>query len=187
MPKTAFPPHEALYPAPCVLVTSHDLTAKKDNIITIAWCGVASSKPPILSISIRPSRLSHSIIKAAGEFVINIPTRDLLRQVDLCGTISGRKTDKFQLCGFHKDPAINVRAPLIKECPVNIECKLKETIPLGSHDMFLGEVQCVHADEGVLKNDKDIDYRKALPLVYNLGEYWDLGGLLGTYGYSLSG
>ena|SRR3989338_8170858 len=184
MPKIAFPPHEALYPEPCVLVTSHDPVLKIDNIITIAWCGVASSKPPILNISIRPSRLSHSIIKSTREFVVNIPMRNLLKEVDQCGSISGRKADKFQLCNFHKEKALNVAAPLIKECPVNIECRLKEVIALGSHDMFLGEVAAVHVDEGVLKDGKDIDYKKAPPIVYNLGEYWGLGEALGSYGYS---
>ncbi len=95
MPKLELSPSEALYPVPVVLVScgNQDLA----NIITIAWCGVVCSNPPLLTISIRPSRHSHNVIKEAGDFVINIPTQGLLKETDICGTVSGRDKDKFGL------------------------------------------------------------------------------------------
>lgn len=185
MVKVEFPPSEALYPAPVVLVSCTDKNRKKDNIITIAWCGVACSKPPLLSVSIRPSRHSHKLISDAGNFVINIPTKDLLKRVDLCGMRSGKDVDKFALAGFTKVPSKKVSSPMIDECPVNIECVLKKSIGLGAHDMFIGEVVAVHIDSGILDNEREkIDFKKARPFVYNHGEYWDLGEKIGSYGCS---
>ena len=182
MSKLELSPSEALYPVPVVLVSC----GKQDlaNIITIAWCGVACSKPPLLSISIRPSRHSSGIIKDTGDFVINIPTQDLLKEIDICGTVSGRDKDKFSLCNFTKsDPSI-VKSPMIKECPANIECKVAKILNLGAHDMFIGEVVKVHHDRSVLDKEGNMDYSKALPIVYNQGEYWSLGKRIGRYGFS---
>jgi flavin reductase (DIM6/NTAB) family NADH-FMN oxidoreductase RutF len=182
MPKLELLPSEALYPVPVVLVScgNQDLA----NIITIAWCGVACSKPPLLTISIRPSRHSNSIIKGSGDFVINIPMQNLLKEADICGTVSGRDKDKFDLCNFTKaDPSI-VRSPMIKECPTNIECKVTKILSLGAHDMFIGEVVKVHRDISVLDKEGDMDYSKAAPIVYNQGEYWSLGRKIGRYGFS---
>jgi len=184
MSKLEIPPNEALYPVPVVLVTCIDRKRKKPNIITIAWCGVVASKPPLVSISIRPSRYSHALIKDGGEFVINIPTKDIMKKADLCGIRSGRDIDKFQACSFTSVPATVVSSPMIKECPVNIECKLKEVVSLGSHDMFIGEVVAVHADKDIVSAKGGIDYEKAKPFVYNQGEYWDLGKKIGFYGCS---
>lgn len=184
MAKRELPPNEALYPVPVVLVTIPDKKRKSANIITIAWCGVVCSKPPTLSISIRPSRYSHELISQAGDFVINIPSKNMMKATDLCGIRSGRETDKFKLASFTSVPASKVQAPLIKECPVNIECSLKDTIRLGSHDMFLGEVVAVHVDEEIVDPAGRIDYGRAGPFVYNLGEYWDLGKKIGFYGCS---
>ncbi len=184
MPKREIPACEALYPVPVVLVSCHDVTTQKNNIITIAWCGVAASKPPTLSISVRPSRHSHAIIRASGDFVINIPTIAILKEADLCGVTSGKDTDKFKACNFHPQRASKVSSCLIQECPVNIECVLKDTVSLGSHDMFLGRVVAVHVDEGLLDKDENIDYGKARPVVYNQGQYWDLGKAVGYYGFS---
>lgn len=184
MPKLELPPSEALYPVPVVLVSCGDKAREHPNIITIAWCGVVCSSPPLLSISIRPSRYSHKIIKDTGDFVINIPSKDLLDKVDLCGTVSGKDIDKFKACSFKEIPAKIVSGPMIRECRVNIECKLKTILHLGAHDMFIGEVVALHADEEVINSSGSIDYKKAAPIVYNQGEYWDLGEKIGYYGCS---
>ncbi len=184
MAKIEFPPSETLYPVPVVLVSSSDKNNEKSNIITIAWCGVVCSNPPLLSISIRPSRYSHRIIEDSGSFVVNIPTTDMLKKADLCGIRSGKDTDKFKACSFTKLPASKISSPMIEECPVNIECKLNQTLRLGSHDMFIGEILLVHVDNEITGKDGKIDYSKAKPFVYNQGEYWDLGKRVGFYGYS---
>jgi Conserved protein/domain typically associated with flavoprotein oxygenases, DIM6/NTAB family len=182
MPKLELPPSEALYPVPVVLVSCGDLD--NSNIITIAWCGVACSKPPLLIISIRPSRYSSGIIKESGDFVINIPTQEFLKEADICGTISGRDTDKFKLCSFTKSKPSVVKSPLIEECPTSIECKVTKILGLGAHDMFIGEVVKVHRDRSALDSKSNMDYSKAAPIVYNQGEYWSLGKRIGRYGFS---
>lgn len=182
MSKINLPPNEALYPVPVVLVSSGD--KDKANIITIAWCGVVCSKPPLLSISIRPSRHSHKIISESRDFVVNVPREELLERTDFCGMVSGNTVDKFKTCNFTKTPSSKVSSPIIEECPVNIECKVVKSLKLGAHDMFIGEVVAVHADEDVLDKSGNIDYKKAKPFVYNRGEYWNLGTKIGRYGFS---
>ncbi len=181
--KLLLPPQEGLYPTPVVLVSCRDKTGKRANIITIAWCGVICSAPPLLSISIRPSRLSHKIISEAGDFVINIPTSEIIKKTDLCGIRSGKETDKFKACAFTEVPSSKISSPMIRECPFNIECKVKDVLKLGSHDMFIAEVVAIHADEAITTNGR-VDFKKARPFVYNHGEYWDLNKRIGSYGYS---
>ncbi len=159
-------------------------SGEKANIITIAWCGVVCSKPPLLSVSIRPSRHSNKLIKEANDFVINIPTEELIKSVDLCGITSGKDKDKFGLCNFTKIPSKKITSVMIKECPVNIECKLNSVTKLGAHDMFIGEVVAVHIDKKIIGPDGRIDYKKAKPFVYNQGEYWSLGEKISSYGFS---
>jgi len=173
MSKLELSPGEALYPVPVVLVSCGN--SDRANIITIAWCGVACSKPPLLTISIRPSRYSNGLIREGGDFVINIPNQNLLKETDVCGIVSGRDKDKFELCGFTKSMASIVKPPMIKECATNIECKVTNVLSLGAHDMFIGEVVKVHHDSSV---------PKAAPIVYNQGEYWSLGKKIGRYGFS---
>ncbi|MCX5680192.1 MAG: flavin reductase family protein [Candidatus Omnitrophica bacterium] len=184
MAKREFPPSEALYPVPVILVSCTDKAAKKTNIITLAWCGVVCSKPPMLGLSIRPSRLSHRLIRETRDFVVNIPSVKLLKETDLCGVISGKDIDKFEACSFTERASSKISSSMIVECPVNIECVLKDIIKLGTHDLFLGEVVAVHADDGILKPDGSIDYEKALPFVYTQGEYRELGRKVGLYGFS---
>lgn len=184
MSKQELPPREALYPVPVVLVSCLDRDNQSANIITIAWCGVACSKPPLLTISIRPSRLSHEIINKTGDFTVNIPTEGIIKNVDICGIRSGREIDKFKICSFTQVSSSKIYSPMIKECPVNIECKLKDVVRLGTHDMFIGEVVSVHADSDIIDQKGRIDYSKARPLVYNQGEYWNLGKKIGHYGFS---
>lgn len=178
------PPSEGLYPLPVVLVSCIDKHTKKPNMITLAWCGVVCSMPPQISISIRPSRYSHTLITETGDFVVNIPTAEMTAKVDLCGMRSGRDSDKFQLTSLTSMPSQKVSSPMIKECPVNIECVLKQTVKLGAHDMFIGEVVAVHADKAVVRATGGIDFKAASPFVYNQGEYWDLGKQIGYYGFS---
>jgi len=184
MQKKELPPSEALYPIPVVLVSCLDKDSKKTNVITIAWCGVVCSNPPLISISIRPSRYSHKLILETKDFVVNIPSTDILKGSDFCGIHSGRDLDKLEACSFTTAPSSKVSSPLINECPVNIECSLKEVIKLGSHDMFIGKVLCVHADDGIICKNGNVDYAKAKPFVYNQGEYWSLAKKVGRYGFS---
>ena len=183
MAKKTLKPYEALYPVPVILVTSIDKEGKP-NIITIAWAGVLCSSPPCLSISIRPSRYSFNLIKQAQEFVINIPNEKHLIETDYCGTVSGKNTDKFKQTKFTPIPASKVKPPLIKECPVNIECNVKNVVELGAHHMFIGEVVAVNADEAVLNSFQEVDYSKVRPIVYNQGQYWSIDKRIGEYGMS---
>ena len=184
MAKVDLPPGEGLYPLPVVLVSCIDKKSKKPNVITIAWCGVICSNPPQISISIRPSRYSHKLISQTGDFVVNIPTKNLVREADMCGMRSGKDVDKFHITSLATIPSTKVSSPMIKECPVNIECVLKKVIKLGTHDMFIGVVVAVHADKEVIGASGSIDFRAAAPFVYNNGEYWDLAKKIGYYGFS---
>lgn len=183
MPKLDFPPSEFFYTAPVVLVSCLDKKTDKPNVITIAWCGVVCSNPPLLSISIRPSRYSNGLIKNTGDFVVNVPSHDIIERTDLCGVKSGRDADKFKLCKFTAIPSSKVASPMIKECPVNMECRLKDTISLGTHDMFIGEVVATHADRDMVSGGK-IDSKKIKPFIYSQGEYLDMGKKIGYYGFS---
>ena len=161
---------ERLYPNPVVMVSCSDGT--KDNIITLAWVGTVCSNPPMISISIRPSRYSHELISASMEFVINIPEEKMLKACDFCGTNSGRDIDKFKKLDLTKEKGFIVNAPLIKECPINIECKVRQIIHLGTHDMFIGEVLSVNADEEIIYSDNDIDFEKVNVVSYLMNHYF---------------
>ncbi len=171
----------ALYPSAVVLATSsHE---GKDNIITLAWASPACFDPPMVVCAIRNTRYSYELIKNSGEFVINIPSEKNAREADFCGQVSGRDTDKFAACNFTKVKASHVNVPLIKECPINIECTLRDIVHLGTHDLFIGEVVAVNVDEAVL-DGKTISYKKAAPISYAPLDYWTLGEVKGTYGFS---
>ena len=143
------------------------------------------TRPPVTYISLRPERYSYALIKGSGEFVINLPTDALVRAVDLCGVKSGRDTDKFALTGLTPVPAFNVSAPMIAECPVSIECKVREIIPLGSHDMFMTDIVGVGAAKELLDEKGRLALEKAGLLAYAHGAYFSLGKQLGTFGYSV--
>jgi flavin reductase (DIM6/NTAB) family NADH-FMN oxidoreductase RutF len=176
-------PWAALFPCPVVLVTCVD-SEGKPNIITLAWAGIVCSDPPTLSLGIRPHRYSYELIEDAGEFVINIPTVDILKETDYCGMVSGKNVDKFSETGLTPEPAEKVKPPLIKECPVNIECTLRKKIPLGVHHLFLGEIISVHLEQNALNEQEKLDFNKIAPFVYNQGEYWSLNKKIGTYGFT---
>lgn len=176
-------PWAALFPCPVVLVTCVD-SKGKPNIITLAWVGTVCSNPPMLGLGIRPHRYSYGLIERSGEFVVNIPTKEILKETDFCGTVSGKDVDKFSQTGLTPEPAEKVKPPLIKECPVNIECVVKKKIPLGVHHLFLGEIVHVHVDQEILNEKGRIDFNRASPFVYNQGEYWSLHRKIGVGGFS---
>jgi flavin reductase (DIM6/NTAB) family NADH-FMN oxidoreductase RutF len=184
MSKQLQKPFTALYPVPVVLITCVNEQGKP-NIITLAWVGTVASKPPQAAVAIRPSRYSHALVSQTEEFAINIPTEDLLPALDQCGHVSGARTDKFAQTGLTPEPASQIQAPLIAECPVNLDCKLTQTIPLGSHDLFIGEIVAVHVDEELLNENGSIDYSKAKAVTYLGNEYWSLGECLRTSGFTL--
>lgn len=173
-----------LYPLPAVLVTVADKSGKP-NIFTVAWTGTVCSDPPMVSISVRPERYSHGIIEETGEFVINLTTGKLARATDYCGIKSGRDTDKIKDMKLHLLPGEAVKAPLLAESPVNIECRVNRTLRLGSHDMYLADVKAVHADEAYMDEKGRFFLDKAKPIAYSHGGYYLLGERLGTFGYSV--
>ncbi|MCT4686814.1 flavin reductase family protein [Vallitalea sp.] len=185
MSKINWKPGNMIYPLPAVLVTCGNC---KDNynIITIAWTGTICTNPPMTYISVRPSRHSYNIIKESKEFVINLSCEKLVRAVDYCGVKSGKNIDKFKEMKLTIEKGREVEAPLIAESPVNIECKVKEIIKLGSHDMFMAEVVAVNADEKYLDNNNKFHLDKSNPICYSHGTYFGLGKKLGTFGYSVA-
>lgn len=184
MSKETWKAENMLYPLPAVLVSVTDGQGR-DNLITVAWAGTVCTNPPMVSISVRPSRFSYEMLKNTGEFVINLTTEKLAYATDYCGVISGRDVDKFKELNLTREKADYVKAPLIAESPVNIECRVKQIIKLGSHDMFLANVLSVHADQSYIDSNKKFHLNKAKPLVYSHGEYFGLGKRLGKFGYSV--
>lgn len=184
MEKEIWKPGNMLYPLPVVMVSMADRNGK-NNIITIAWAGTVCSDPPMVSISVRPDRYSHAILRDTGEFVINLTTRELAYATDYCGVTSGRDVDKFAKLELTPLPAKVVHAPMIGESPVNLECRVSQTIPLGSHDMFLAEVVAVHADKRFMDDQNKFHLEQSEPIVYSHGAYLLCGRQIGTFGYSV--
>ena len=184
MKKEIWKPGNMLYPLPVVMVSVADKNGK-NNIITIAWAGTICTNPPMVSISVRPERYSYEILKETGEFVINLTTKDLAFATDYCGVKSGRDVDKFKEMKLTAQPAEHVKAPLIGESPVNIECRVTQILPLGSHDLFLAEVLAIHADEKYMDEKHKFHLERAEPIVYSHGSYLSCGEQLGTFGYSV--
>lgn len=184
MAKQVWKPGNMIYPLPAVLVSCGDDTSNC-NIITIAWTGTICTNPPMTYISIRPSRYSYDLIKRTEEFVINLSTEQLVKAVDYCGVRSGRNLNKFEAMKLTPVAGQNVKAPIIKESPVNIECRLKEIVKLGSHDMFLAEVVAVQVDEEYMDKDGKFHLEQTKPICYSHGTYFSLNKSLGTFGYSV--
>ena len=183
--KKELKPAVALYPTPVILATSVDENGKP-NVCTLAWVGVLCSEPPQIGISIRPTRYSHELISKTKEYVVNIPTADIVKETDYCGMVTGRKVDKFKETKLTPIEAKKVKPPLIEECPVNLECKVKDIISLGAHDLFIGEIVCVNASEEVMSSPTKINFGKLNPITWNpvSREYYSLGKPLGSYGFS---
>ena len=184
MGKQYFRPGNMLYPLPAVMV-SCQRPGEKPNIITVAWAGTVCSSPAMVSISVRRERYSYEILKETGEFVINLATRELVRALDYCGVRSGREVDKFQEMHLTALPSKTVQAPGIKESPVNIECRVTEVKPLGSHDLFLAEVKSVTVDDRYMKENGKFELNQAGLVTYSHGEYFELGKKAGSFGYSV--
>jgi flavin reductase (DIM6/NTAB) family NADH-FMN oxidoreductase RutF len=184
MSKVSWKPGNMLYPLPAVLVTCRDKQGN-DNVLTIAWTGTICSDPAMLYISVRPERYSYPMIRETGEFVVNLTTEELLKATDYCGVRSGRDEDKFRAAGLTKGEAQQVNAPIIMESPVNIECKVKEIVPLGSHDMFIAEVVNVQVSDEYMNENGTFDLSAAKPLAYSHGRYYEMGAELGSFGYSV--
>ena len=160
--------------------------AENYNIITVAWTGTICSDPPLCYVSIRPSRYSHELIERTGEFVINLTTERLAFATDWCGVKSGRDCNKFKMMGLHTEQGQVVKAPLIAESPLNIECRVVETKKLGSHDMFIAEVVAIDAEEGLIdKSTGQFQLNHAAPLAYSHGKYYGLGERIGGFGFSV--
>ncbi len=186
MSKNIFKGSVVLNPVPVVMVTSRN-SKGKDNVFTVAWAGTVCTKPPMLSISIRPERLSYDYIKESMEFTINLPTRKLTRETDFCGVRSGRVVDKIKEMNFTMKEGKEVSSPYIDECPINIECKVKSIIPLGTHDLFLAEVLCSHIDEKLIDENGKIHFEWANLITYSHGEYFPVPKTaIGSFGYSVA-
>ena len=184
MAKEVWKAGNMLYPVPAVMVTVSDGEGN-DNIITIAWAGTINSDPAMVSISVRKSRYSHELLSKNGEFVINLVTKDLTFAMDYCGVKSGRDIDKFKSMKLTKGKSGTVLVPTIVESPVNIECKVKQVIELGSHDMFLAEVTAVQVDGKYMDESGKFDLNRAELVAYSHGQYFTLGKNIGKFGYSV--
>ncbi|MCH5250178.1 MAG: flavin reductase family protein [Lachnospiraceae bacterium] len=184
MGKQDFKPGNMLYPLPAVLVSVADKQGNS-NLLTIAWTGTICSNPPMVSISVRPERYSYHMLDETGEFVINLTTEKLCFATDYCGVKSGKDIDKWKAMKLNKVPAEKVSVPMVKESPVNIECKVVEKKELGSHHMFIAEVVAVHVDEKYMDDRGGFHLNDAKPLVYSHGRYFATGEDLGFFGFSV--
>lgn len=184
MGKQNFKPGNMLYPLPAVLVSVAD-KAGNSNLLTIAWTGTVCSDPPMVSISVRPERYSYHMIEETGEFVINLTTEELVFATDYCGVKSGKDVDKWKAMKLTKIPGEKVKVPMVKESPVNLECRVIEKKELGTHHMFLAEVVAVHADERYMDANGRFHLNDAKPLVYSHGRYLSIGEEIGFFGYSV--
>lgn len=186
MPKKLFKGSVMLNPTPVVLVTSKSKTDKL-NIFTVGWVSTVCTKEPIIAMGIRPERLSHQYIKESGECVVNLPTKDMVKIVDYCGVVSGKKEDKIKHFNLKLNEGISISTPSLENSPVALECKVKSITPLGTHDLFLLEVLNVKVDENLLDSNNKICFDRANLICYSHGEYYGLTSKpLGSFGYSVN-
>lgn len=178
-------PGNMIYPLPAVLVSCGSEPSEY-NVLTVAWVGTLCTNPPMCYISVRPERYSYPIIQKNMEFVINLTTKDMAYATDWCGVRSGKDYNKFEEMKLTLGKAEVVKAPIVEESPVSIECRVKEIIPLGSHHMFVAEVVNVQADDCYLDKDSGrFELASADPLVYLHGGYFELGEKIGKFGWSV--
>lgn len=182
--KKKMDPECRIAPAPVIIVSSGEYEGES-NIATFAWCGNICSDSPMAFVSIRPERRTHDLIEKTGEFVLNLTTEALVKEADLCGTYSGKNTDKWELTGLTREKAFEVSAPTVAQCPVSVECKVTQKIELGSHDMYLGKIVAVDADEKYINEYGRLEIGNAslLSLVHNA--YVPLGNEIADMGYTL--
>ena len=185
IPKEVWKGGNLLYPIPAVMV-SCGRPGERPNILTVAWAGTVCSAPPMVSVSVRKERFSHAILRETGEFVINLVPSGLTAAADGCGVVSGRNTDKFARFGLTPELCDKLKsAPAIAECPVNLECRVTQILELGSHDMFLATVEAVRVRKDLIDENGRLDLNRADLMVYSHGEYFRLGELLGSFGWSV--
>lgn len=185
MSKKRVEPMNYLYPIPAVPISCTDRNGRS-NIITVAWVGVACRVPPMVSVAIGLPRYSHKIIKETGVFCVNIPDEKTLRITDYCGNVSGKDVDKFKELGIIPAKADEIECYYINECPINMECKVRHSIVLGSHELFIGEVLAVHAKDGVITDDGRINIDNLDLFSYIGPDYYSIGNKIGQYGYSVN-
>jgi flavin reductase (DIM6/NTAB) family NADH-FMN oxidoreductase RutF len=184
MAKQNWKPGNMLNPVPAVMVSVADREGR-DNIITIAWAGTVCTNPPMVSISVRPERFSYHMLEETKEFVINLTNESLVKACDYCGVTSGRDVDKFDAMKLTRLPMPHVKAPGIAESPVNMECRVVEIKPLGSHTLFLAEVVGVTVEDSYMDEHGKFHLNDTGLVMYSHGEYYRLGELLGRFGYSI--
>ena len=185
MSKVLWKPGTMTYPLPAIMVSCGP-DPEEYNIITIAWTGTICTDPAMCYISVRPERHSYNIIKSNGDFVINLTTKSLSFATDWCGVKSGSKHKKFSEMNLTPLPALKVKAPIIMESPVNIECIVREIKELGSHHMFISEVVAVQADEKYIDENSGLfNLNDSAPICYSHGKYYETGPLIGKFGYSV--
>ena len=183
--KQSWKPGTMIYPLPAVLISCGD-NEQEYNLFTVAWTGTVCTNPPMCYISVRPERHSYEIIKRTGEFVINLTTASLARATDWCGVRSGRDYDKFAEMGLTAESAAVVKAPIVAESPVSIECRVQQIVPLGSHDMFIADVVNVLVDEDYINPETGkLELERADMIAYSHGEYFRLGKAIGHFGWSV--
>lgn len=177
-------PSTLFLPKPVALIGTARVAggALEDNLMTAAWVNVACMEPPMLSVAVHRSRYTHSLIEEGGEFTVNLPGEGLLEAVEVCGNVSGREGDKFARANLTREAATRVRAPLVAECPVNMECAVREKLALGSHTLFVGEVLAVHVDDSITNGAGHLEIERMRPFVLNYREYWGMGERIGSYG-----
>lgn len=186
MKKIDFKGSVMLNPVPAVMITSKNKEGKT-NVFTVAWTGTICTRPPMLSISIRPERLSYEYIKETMEFTLNIPSIDLVEMVDFVGVRSGKAVDKISELNIPLKEGTNINTPYIESCPISIECKVKTILPLGSHDLFIADVLCSHIDENLLDETGKIHFENANLLCYSHGEYYPMSKeAIGKFGFSVA-
>lgn len=182
--KENWKPGTMIYPLPAVIVSCGN--ADSSNLITVAWVGTICTNPPMCYISVRPERFSHHIIERSREFTINLTTVHMARATDLAGVRSGADGDKWALTGLTPQPGVAVACPAVAESPLSIECRVKEIVRLGSHDMFIADVLNVRADTTLIDPESGrFMLEKAGLMAYSHGHYYALGNQLGHFGWSV--
>ncbi|WP_037344672.1 flavin reductase family protein [Ruminococcus sp. FC2018] len=155
------------------------------NVFTVAWTGIMCTKPPVTYISVRPERYSYELIDKSGEFVINLASKELVKAVDICGVKSGKNTNKFELTGLTTSSGSKVKAPVIEQSPLSLECKVRDKIELGTHMVFVADIVAVDVAQELIDKDGRLELEKADLIAYSHGEYFELGKRLGSFGYSV--
>lgn len=183
--KQSWKPGNMLMPVPVVLVSCGGTGEWRPNLITIAWTGTVCTDPPMVSIAVKPGRHSHGIIASQREFVVNVPSVAQAQAVDWCGVVSGRDQDKFAGSGLTPAPALKVRCPIVRECPLNIECRVRRSLDLGSHTLFLAEVVAVQVTGALVDARGRLRLDQAALMAFAHGHYFALGRHLGHFGFSV--